>query len=510
MASLFLGFAGAHGTYGKEERSAVGKLEIKRSARTLREPVTLDLWKKHLSGERPLGIIPITEEAVAWWGAIDVDIYDLSHADIVGRLASEKLPLIVCKTKSGGAHIFLFLSEPAPAEEVSTVLRAIAARLGFGQSEIFPKQAKILVEKGDLGSWLNMPYFGGDESTRLGVKKTGGTMLLREFLSAAEAARTTIDTLSRARAKKATKAAAQPDFGGKFSLDDGPPCLQLLAEQGIPDGTRNNALMQFGVFAKKKFGTNWREALDEYNQLFCDPPLSSEEVSDLAKSLDKKDYNYQCKAEPICSRCDSVLCRTRKHGVGWSDDFPVISGISVLTSDPPVWFLDVNSDRLELTTDDVMNYKRFQAVCMERLFTPYLNLKQDTWLKMVRDATNSLTVIEAPPDTGIRGSFVELLQDFLTNRQRGERREDILSGKPWQDDETGVHWFQLRHLHQHLDRAGFKGYTRGVMVSRLKELGGKDAFFNIGGNGRNVWGVPKEAFEIPESPPPRQPPEDPV
>ena len=69
LAALFDGFAGAYGTYNGTKRSEAkdGKLEIKSSARTLRKPVTPDLWTDHVAGKKPLGIIPIREDDTCLW-----------------------------------------------------------------------------------------------------------------------------------------------------------------------------------------------------------------------------------------------------------------------------------------------------------------------------------------------------------------------------------------------------------------------------------------------------------
>ena len=50
---LFRGHSGGHGTYGHEEKSP-GKLksEIKKTAKTLRQPPTVELWEEHLEGRR--------------------------------------------------------------------------------------------------------------------------------------------------------------------------------------------------------------------------------------------------------------------------------------------------------------------------------------------------------------------------------------------------------------------------------------------------------------------------
>ena len=44
-------------------------------------------------------------------------------------------------------------------------LLSISAVLGYGGSEVFPKQVE-LKSKDDTGNFLNLPYFKGDDTTR--------------------------------------------------------------------------------------------------------------------------------------------------------------------------------------------------------------------------------------------------------------------------------------------------------------------------------------------------------
>ena len=78
--------------------------------------------------------------------------------------------------------MFLFVFDPVPASSMQRKLRQIAAAIGFGQSEIFPKQTKLLLERGDRGSSLNMPYFGGEDSTGYGFSATGKVLSPKEFI----------------------------------------------------------------------------------------------------------------------------------------------------------------------------------------------------------------------------------------------------------------------------------------------------------------------------------------
>lgn len=494
---LFQGYADAHGTHGAVSQNDLkgGKQEIKKSARTVREPVTVDLWNKHLAGDKPLGIIPIMADATCYWGCIDVDQYDINHGEIVKQLRQRKLPLVLCKTKSGGAHLFLFLSQPVSAEILRARLRQISANMGFGDSEIFPKQNQILADRGDLGNWLNMPYLGGDKTTRYGVKENGSGMSLTEFLSYAEQRRVVIDDV------------AEPGEPEDETLNDGPPCLQHLSDVGFPEGTRNNGLFGLGIFCKKKFGERWREMLEQYNRQFMVPPLPADEVMKTIQSLEKKDYQYKCKDKPCIDYCNSALCKTRKFGVGGAGKYPTISGISKLDAgENTLWFLDIEDTRIELNTRQLQNYREFQAVCMDVLTVFYLPMKADTWASMVGEAMQNATIIEPAEDVTVQGHFKELLEEFLTDRHAGTSKNDLFLGKPYLDPDMEMHYFRLRDLMAHLERRNFKSWGRNVIGRRIETLpGGGRTFFNVDGNGVNVYHVPSSMFsgtpqsQLPES-----------
>lgn len=489
VMALFEGYSNAYGTYDKTDHNErKGKLEIKQSAKTLRSPVTRKLWEEHIAGRNPIGIIPIRDNNTCLWGCIDVDQYGLDHAEIYHKIDKNNLPMVVCRSKSGGAHIFLFSSEPVSAEVMIATLGEISAILGYGSSEIFPKQHLVHIDRGDLGSWLNMPYFGGDETTRYAVKKNGMAMTVLEFLAHAEAQKrkVTDDFYNRERPNKK---ANDPEWG------DGPPCMQHLSSTGLPEGTRNQGLFAMGLFAKRKFGEKWVSMLETWNYKYLEPPLPSSEVIDIIKRLEKKDYQYPCRQQPLSSHCNSVLCRTRKYGVGGDNDYPVISGLSVLETDPPLWFLDVEDHRLELTTDEIMNYHMFQKVCMERMFRVYKNMKRETWQTLIAEQMMQVVRIEAPPEVGTQGRFEELLEKFCTDKHRAEQPEEMLLGKPFEDVHEGRYYFRLSDLEKFLEGSGFRVFNRGQMTTRIKNMRGNHKFFNFKGKGVNTWWVPSAPFQ---------------
>jgi hypothetical protein len=106
--AIFSGLDIAYGTYKIESSRGDGKQAGK--AVVVRKPPTDDLWVKHLEGVEPsLGIIPIRSDNTCIWGCIDIDQYPLDHAGLIKKVRHLELPMIVCRSKSGGAHVFLFV-----------------------------------------------------------------------------------------------------------------------------------------------------------------------------------------------------------------------------------------------------------------------------------------------------------------------------------------------------------------------------------------------------------------
>lgn len=485
MMELYAGFDSAYGTYSTAQKnmSKGGKLEIRASAKTEKKPVTLELWEKHIGGIQSLGIIPIDSDNHCGWAAIDVDSYDFNHAALVEKIERRKLPLLVCKSKSGGAHVFVFFKERVLAREAQFAMKNVAATLGLGSVEIFPKQAEVLLDRGDFGSWLNMPYFG---ETRMAVKMTGSLMTLEEFIRAAERNKCELEQLGAATNEKTSS-----DF------DDGPPCLQHLTAQGFPDGTRNNGLMALSVFAKKKFEANWQDKVEEWNRDFMHPPLNTDEVKATLNSAKRKDYKYSCKTSPLCDHCNSQVCVTRKYGVGEEGDFPIISGVTVMGTEPPLWFVDVGGTRIELETDDLQNYRRFHKVCMEKLYKVYPMLKQETWMKIINDAMKGLIVIDTPAEVGTEGAFREYLVSFCRDRSQDHNKDEILFGRVWESEEDNRYYFKLSDLMTYLKLMKFDEYTRRHIAERIRKFGGGKHFFNLKGEGVNVWYIPRDFSKLP-------------
>jgi|TARA_R110002020_G_scaffold524_1_gene2608 hypothetical protein len=482
--SLFSGCEGAHGQTNVLGRARHGKQQAKYEI--VREPLTVELVQDHLDGKLGVGSIPIDETNNCLFGALDIDDYNLDLPVLLAKIKRFKLPLVLCRSKSGGAHLFLFLSEKVAASEVRDRLAEFASVLGWGNCEIFPKQEEVIVERGDVGNFINLPYQNAKYTTRYALKEDGGSLTLDSFLDLAASMQISAKGLANVKISS-----------DKAVLPDGPPCLQQLTEFGTPEGGRNMTLLNVGVYYKQAAPNDWKELLEKHNQDYCSPPLPAREVVIVQEQLEKKEYFYTCKSEPLHGHCNKSLCRSRKFGVGDANSHVPVGGLTVVESEPPVWFIDVDGARLELSTKQLQMQVEFQRACMEQMYKMPAKMKEADWRDLVDRLLSDATRISVPEELTQKGLFVELVENFCTSRIQAHTPEELLTGKPW--TEEGVTYFKLSSLQDFLKRNGFTQYTRGQITERLKEMnsgGTADKTYRFRDNDDNwksvrVWFVPE-------------------
>jgi hypothetical protein len=464
LAALFDGLKRAYGVYQLEP---VRKGVVKRAgrARTMHGEVTLPLWGQHLSGEQGLGIVPIRDDGTCLFGAIDIDKYNLNYGVIEHELAKLGLPVIPCRTKSGGIHVYVFMKEPVPAPLLRARLSEWATAIGFGSSEIFPKQDALL-NGSDVGNWINMPYFAAltkEGTERYGLHKAK-PLSLDDFLTRVERCRITEEQL---------EALTIPEEELFLS---GPPCLQALARSGFPEGVRNKGLFNIIVYLKKRFPDDWKERIQEYNLKYMKPePLKTDEITQSMKSHLKKDYNYKCNDSPIKEVCNRRLCRKREFGVGQgnmgADDWPFMidSDVQKICTDPPYWTITVDGTRVDVTSDHISSQLAFKKLIINRLniVPPALkpNLYDEKWNDMLKRAQP----IEAPEDSSATGEVRWYLEQFCTVHPQAQTREELLVGKPW--TEEGRTFFRSPDFKQFLARNNFRDLTKIELYATLRKLG---------------------------------------
>ena len=482
---LFRGREDAHGEYTPLPD---GDKRVK----TLKSPASPELWENHLAGIGPfLGQVPVRKDGMCYFGAIDVDNHgDDEDIDIVameGKVRKLRLPLMCCRSKSGGVHLYLFCKEPIPATLIIKTMKSWLVQLGLPKkTEIFPKQTKA-----EVGNWINLPYYDAANTNRYAVID-GEQADLGRFL--AEAALTLVT---------AAKLEGIEDEGDDHPFRYGPPCLIQLHRQGLPEGGRNRAIYNVAIYFKIAGEQDWKEQVKAYNQDQCDPPLDAYEISTLLRSVEEHDeYKYGCTEEPICSVCNKTLCLKKRLGIGfWRQGditaaMPKISGMVELKTDPPRYFVKIDDVTVEMDPQDFMTYTRFKLHVMIAVGRIPPAMRQYEWEERANVILAQKQVIEAPPDAGVFGQFKYLLNEFLGRYRQGEENpEELLRGHPF--SKNGRIYFRSHDLFQFLDTHRFRAYTEAETYSALHKMDAGNKQFRVGDTMVRAWfvPVPEEDFQ---------------
>jgi hypothetical protein len=492
---LFKGQTRAHGEFTIDKVQTSQK--IKGKGRTVYEPYNAALWEKHLNGEAGLGVVPIMDDNKCWWGCVDIDIKDergefrtIDFNKLNADIQKYKMPLFIARSKSNGAHLYIFFKEAIEAVLVKSKLLEWTVLLGYSRNtEIFPKQGRI-ASSTDVGSWLNMPYFNDTNHPRYGLSPDLKDLTAQEFIYRAESLKIT---------KKEFK---KWELGASNEmLSDGPPCLQILCRDGVPEGTRNNALLSFGVYCKKKYSDNWKEELSKINHEVLDKPLPAAEEANIQKSLERKDYFYKCKDTPIAEICNKAVCLTRKYGIGTcGNPGVVIEHLTKINSDPPTWYVTIEGTKIQIEdTETLIQFQKFKVFCMEKLNILPFAVKTEIWDAAIRELLQRVEIQEAPEYLTDKGMVTAWVQDFCETRMVGATDfEDILKDKVYYNPELQAYFFKPALFYKYvIQKSPTKPMSKNKLFAIIThDLGGTKTVRKIKGKSEEVFKIPSDKVSI--------------
>jgi hypothetical protein len=133
---------------------------------------------------------------------------------------------------------------------------------------------------------------------------------------------------------------------------------------------------------------------------------------------------------------------------------PEIERLTKRLDDEPTYYVELLGldGALECSFDQLWSYRDFQKLTAKKWDHGFDDVTPKQWREKVRQALKTVEKMEANPDTDKLAAAREVAVDFLTNRQVGERREDLLVGKPWEDVDGGRFYFKLGDLMKHFTR----------------------------------------------------------
>ncbi len=418
FATLFAGSKDCYGVHIPAKGVKKGE-KAKGKSFTKTEPLADVNYLKHLHGEISLGIVPINREGFVSFAAIDVDEYPLDPVKYLTMLHKAKLPLIGCRSKSGGLHLYCFFNPPVKAATAISLMDNVRELLGLPKdTEVFPKQTALSESGG--GNWINLPYYDADNTQRYAYSVDGKELPLSVFIANTMALRTT---------PKALKAALD-----SAPLAEAPPCLQkLFLAGGAKEGSRTVYMLNCGIYLKARFGDAFAENLHLLNNNTLDPLDYVRLDTTVVASLNKKDYHYACSSPLLKEYCVKDVCGTRKYGVGgqFVSDFEFGQLKRYRGDDDDEYYLwEVNGESFVLYgIKDLMGQDRFRALCGSKLNKIPNKLKETVWIKLVNNALANVLEVDDGIGTGMsdKEHWQDKVGEFLSTR-RAIRREQLLDG----------------------------------------------------------------------------------
>lgn len=464
----------------------------------------------HLSGTMGLGLVPIRDDGHCFWGAIDLDNHgsdqDIDIRAVERRVMELELPLVPCRSKSGGVHLYVFFSEPVRADWVRNILVRWAKELKVeGVDCIYPKQSRLKVDENgnrQLGNWINFPYFDADNTVRFAVSN-GKKLNLDAFLTAAE---------TRALDENALAKIFADD------LSQMPPCLQArLKAGGFSPGERNDGVYQVGVFCRKRDPEGARDAAHDLSMRFMgDSPIPFKERDKTIRSAVSSKSNYKC--QQFQDVCDRQACRKLKFGISESElealasraAMPKFSRLVKYRNTDPLRFdlyldNDENARKIEgLTIDELSAFPELRKAVMARTHMVLPRLKNDEWDTILRSLFEHIELDEVPEDATPEGAVRVRLSEFL-------RKANLKSeGDEKKDREALIRGIPVVQLHENERVVMFRSVDFVSFLQRTKTdvVKNKDLWFKLTGHmgvmstrvriGKvvlPVWYVPVAAIE---------------
>ena len=213
-----------------------------------------------------------------------------------------------------------------------------------------------------------------------------------------------------------------------------------MALNKIPEGGRNNSMFHYGVYAKKKWPSEWKSRLTMFNINASTSPLSESEIDIIKRQHDKKDWGYKCNDTPMCNLCDKKLCKSRKYGIGEEITFPLLSDLQKIKLEKPYYYLNVDGERLFLENVKYLKQQSlFQEAVMEQLDFMPPTVKPKDWANIINPLMRNHEPVEPPEGITTQDQLRNHLEEFCLNRHIGSDINDLKNGGVWTND--GNHHF---------------------------------------------------------------------
>ena len=310
----------------------------------IKEPLTKEIIKQHLRGEKTIGIYQISPmDNTVKWALYDLDVENPTAeqlnllrkdvAKIVEKLTAKILfsSILIEFSGSKGYHVWTFFDPSIPAIVANKLLRNISDQAEVRVKEVFPKQSQVS-GKG-FGNLVKLPlgiHQVSKKRSQLLIppskpgedwKPLDSTYLLNvnPVITDPKEIAVIRDKIKREESGWMEKLQSS----GLPYLGEDPPCVKSYLQGGLGPGERDPVGVQLASYllnfkGMKETPEKQQQALEillEWNERNC-PPHSAEKVKEaMFKQALTGKYNYGCDhVDGIWKkRCILQECPVRKN-----------------------------------------------------------------------------------------------------------------------------------------------------------------------------------------------------
>lgn len=461
-----------------------GKKEA--SYTTLHEPVTEETWKNHLQGAFIFGVRPERDDKCKW-GCIDVDpasYKDYSEKKYVDIIRTHHLPLVPVKSKSGGLHIFLFLTDWADKAKVVHKLQEINNEY-FLSKEVFPCNKAV-----------GMPYHKAEAAVEYAFDDNNTPLIVGGFVELAKRKRITPEDFFNFKVK---------EYEVESDWREYPPCVQKVIQEGWVGDNRNNMLFNICVTEMKKAGGNLtlkqlQDVAFERNKQVFNRPLDKRESDNTAGSVYKAQYEYLCPPKHMfCqSICNKELCKTRRLGIGvQAPDIKNEFTDIIYTQDTKgiIWECDFREAHISFRAEDIKDQKAWRT-CLARHRIYWLTLPRpkkgpDPFeLLMKHLVENAIENTKLKYEDTLEEEQYQTLKDFFETTIEQDAFDKLKDGYTVLDSKSNMIYFKRSTLDRYLKRSTHKAFSSVAEALRLLRCD-KHEYYE---GEKNVWYVQMPEF----------------
>lgn len=476
---LFTGRDSCYGVHVPDKSPHVEGEKRKGSSYTEKTAITDEVYEEHIKGTKSIGIVPLTGDNKVWFAAIDIDVYPLDPRRFCFFFAEYSLPFTVFKSKSGGAHAFIFFAKETEARAVIQQLERTVSLLGLPKdTEIFPKQASTEA----IGNWINLPYFDAYNTTRYAYDDEGNPLGFEEAMELAWSRRTSVGALKEALTR--------------MPFSEAPPCLQRLYLSGLvteENHNRNKFLFNTCVYLKSRNPDDYEERLKAVNNSLATPMDELELERTVLHSFINGDYSYQCDEPWLADFCNKAVCAKRKFGKSstYVSDFS-FEGLRQVESDPPYYVWKINGQDMTFYSEaELRKQDRFADYCVRYLHRCPNRLKESIWIEILNKALSNIEIVKLDNGDEMLSETEILkqhLREFLMERQLAQAPGQVLMGQAYFDEDLG-------YCFRPTDFMGFLEYIKRYKIGGTNRL--HQQLKNYGAYATKLYNpLTKKAFRV--------------